>query len=83
MAEFGVPQISTGDILRANIANGTELGKAAKTLMDQGKLVPDNLVNDMVAARLAQSDVSLGTFWTVFHARSCRPIGSIYKLKLP
>ncbi len=60
MAEFGVPQISTGDILRANIANGTELGKAAKTLMDQGKLVPDNLVNDMVAARLAQSDVHSG-----------------------
>jgi len=60
MAEFGIPQISTGDILRANIANGTELGKAAKTLMDQGKLVPDNLVNDMVAARLAQSDVHSG-----------------------
>jgi adenylate kinase len=60
MAEFGIPQISTGDILRANIANGTELGKAAKTLMDQGKLVPDDLVNDMVAARLTQGDVHSG-----------------------
>jgi adenylate kinase len=60
MAEFGIPQISTGDILRANIANGTALGKAAKTLMDQGNLVPDNLVNDMVAARLTQSDVHSG-----------------------
>ncbi len=60
MATYGIPQISTGDILRTNIANGTELGRSAKNLMDEGKLVPDHLVNDMVAARLAQNDVHSG-----------------------
>jgi adenylate kinase len=60
MAEFGIPQISTGDLLRENIAKGTELGKAAKSLMDQGQLVSDDLVNEMVAARLAQPDVANG-----------------------
>jgi adenylate kinases len=60
MADFGIPQISTGDILRDNIARGTDLGKAAKVLMDKGQLVPDDLVNDMVGARLAQPDVSRG-----------------------
>jgi adenylate kinase len=60
MADFGIPQISTGDILRDNIARGTDLGKAAKGLMDQGQLVPDQMVNDMVGARLTQSDVQRG-----------------------
>lgn len=60
MARFGIPQISTGDILRENIAKGTALGKAAKTLMDQGQLVPDEIVNDMVGARLSDSDVDAG-----------------------
>jgi adenylate kinase len=60
MASFGIPQISTGDILRANIANGTPLGKAAKSLMDQGQLVSDDLVNQMVAGRLAQPDTKRG-----------------------
>src|SRR6266851_1695486 len=60
MARFGIPQISTGDILRENIAKGTALGKAAKTLMDQGQLVPDEIVNDMVWARLSGSDVHAG-----------------------
>ena len=60
MAKFGIPQISTGDILRENIAKATELGKAAKSLMDQGQLVPDELVNNMVGVRLAQSDVHAG-----------------------
>jgi len=60
MADFGIPQISTGDILRDNIARGTELGKAAKTLMDQGQLVPDELVNGMVGSRLTQADVQRG-----------------------
>ena len=57
MAKFGIPQISTGDILRENIAKGTELGKAAKSLMDQGQLVPDELVNDMVGKRLDRKSV--------------------------
>jgi adenylate kinase len=60
MAEFGIPQISTGDILRDHIRRGTELGKTAKTLMDQGQLVPDDLVNDMVADRLSQPDIHHG-----------------------
>ena len=51
---------STGDILRAEIAQGTELGKSAKALMDQGKLVPDQIVADMVASRLTQSDCDAG-----------------------
>jgi adenylate kinase len=60
MADYGIPQISTGDILRDNISRGTELGKSAKGLMDQGQLVPDQLVNDMVGARLTQPDVQRG-----------------------
>jgi adenylate kinase len=60
MADYHIPQISTGDILRDNIARGTDLGKAAKGLMDKGQLVPDELVNDMVGARLAHPDVSRG-----------------------
>ena len=60
MAEFGIPQISTGDLLRENIAKGTELGKAARSLMDQGQLVSDDLVNQMVADRLARPDVTRG-----------------------
>ena len=46
--KYGIPHISTGDIFRANIKNGTELGKKAKTYMDQGLLVPDELVVDLV-----------------------------------
>jgi adenylate kinase len=60
MAEFGIPQISTGDLLRENIAKGTELGKAARALMDKGQLVSDDLVNQMVADRLSQPDVARG-----------------------
>lgn len=60
MADYSIPQISTGDILRDNIARGTELGKAAKGLMDKGQLVPDEMVNNMVGERLAQSDVDRG-----------------------
>ena len=55
-----IPHISTGDIFRANIKNGTELGKKAKAFMDAGKLVPDELTYDLVADRLAQSDCSEG-----------------------
>jgi adenylate kinase len=60
MAAYGIPQISTGDILRANIAQGTPLGKQAKALVDQGKLVSDDLVNQMVADRLCQPDTRRG-----------------------
>ena len=60
MESYVIPQISTGDILRANIANGTELGHAAKALMDQGQLVQDDMVNQMVADRLKDPDVARG-----------------------
>lgn len=58
--ELGIPHISTGDIFRANIKNGTELGKKAKSYMDAGKLVPDELVCDLVADRIAQDDCKDG-----------------------
>lgn len=58
--KYGVPHISTGDIFRANIKNGTELGKKAKTYMDQGLLVPDELVVDLVVDRVQQADCEKG-----------------------
>ena len=58
--KYGIPHISTGDIFRANIKNGTELGKKAKTYMDQGLLVPDELVVDLVADRIVQEDCAKG-----------------------
>jgi adenylate kinase len=60
MAAWGIVQISTGDILRDNRERGTPLGLAAKQLMDEGKLVPDELVNQMVADRLDQPDTRRG-----------------------
>ena|SRR5579859_5412789 len=57
---WGIPQISTGDLLRANVSEGTVLGKIAKETMDRGELVPDSLVNDMVAARLQEPDTIKG-----------------------
>ena len=58
--KYSLPHISTGDIFRANIKNGTELGNKAKTYMDQGLLVPDELVVDLVVDRLKQDDCSRG-----------------------
>jgi len=57
---FGIPQISTGDILRGNVARGTELGLKAKQIMGRGELVPDQLVCDMVASRLQEADCCRG-----------------------
>lgn len=59
-AKYEIPHISTGDIFRANIKNGTELGKKAKTYMDQGFLVPDELVLDLIVDRLQQDDCTKG-----------------------
>lgn len=59
-AKYHIPHISTGDIFRANIKNGTELGKKAKTYMDQGLLVPDDLVVDLVVDRVNQEDCANG-----------------------
>ena len=57
---YQIPHIATGDIFRENIKNGTELGKKAKSYMDQGMLVPDELVVDLVADRLAADDCKKG-----------------------
>ena len=59
-AKYSIPHISTGDIFRANIKNGTELGEKAKTYMDQGLLVPDELVVDLVVDRVNQEDCANG-----------------------
>ena len=58
--KYHIPHISTGDIFRANIKNGTELGKKAKTYMDQGLLVPDELTVDLVIDRVGQDDCKDG-----------------------
>jgi adenylate kinase len=58
--KLSVPHISTGDIFRANVGQGTPLGQEAKRYMDSGKLVPDEVTNAMVADRLSQSDAAEG-----------------------
>lgn len=57
---FSVPAISTGDIFRANIKGGTELGKKVQSIIEQGQLVPDELTNEIVADRLQQADAARG-----------------------
>ncbi len=59
-SHLSVPKISTGDILRANVAEGTELGREAKSFMDAGNLVPDQVVINMVRERLAEPDAEDG-----------------------
>ncbi len=58
--KYSIPHISTGDIFRANIKNGTKLGKKAKQYMDQGALVPDELTCDLVMDRIQQDDCKNG-----------------------
>jgi adenylate kinase len=60
VAEYGIPQISTGDLLRANISQGTELGLKAKEVISTGALVDDTLVNQMVLNRLRDKDTHRG-----------------------
>ena len=59
-AHFSIPHISTGDIFRANLKAGTELGNQAKGFMDRGELVPDSVTNEMVKDRLTHADVANG-----------------------
>lgn len=59
-SKYEIPHISTGDIFRANIKNGTELGKKAKEYMDQGLLVPDELTVDLVIDRITKEDCKNG-----------------------
>jgi adenylate kinase len=58
--KYNIPHISTGDIFRANIKNGTELGKKAKEYMDKGLLVPDELTVELLLDRVAQDDCKNG-----------------------
>ena len=60
MEERGIPQVSTGDLLRAAVSAGTDLGKAAKAAMDAGELVSDDIVLGMIRERLAESDCQNG-----------------------
>jgi adenylate kinase len=57
---LGIPHVSTGDIFRANVAGGTELGLEAQKYMDAGEYVPDSVTNEMVRDRLAQPDAAQG-----------------------
>jgi adenylate kinase len=74
-ASLGVPQISTGDLLRSHVARGTALGRVAKPIMESGALVPDDLVTKMLKERLAEPDAKNGAIFdgyprTVAQARS-------------
>jgi adenylate kinase len=57
---YGIPAISTGDIFRSNVVNGTPLGLQVKAIMEAGEYVPDDLTNEIVAARLAETDARAG-----------------------
>lgn len=63
---LGVPQISTGDLFREHLRDETELGKLARTYMDRGELVPDNVTVEMVRERLAQTDCARGALFDGF-----------------
>lgn len=58
--EFGIPVVSTGDVFRSNIAEGTPLGKQVKEIVDGGDLVPDELTSEIVRDRLSQDDAAHG-----------------------
>lgn len=64
--EFGIPQISTGDMLRAAVAAGTELGLAAKKVMDVGELVSDDIILGLVAERVNEPDCEKGALFDGF-----------------
>lgn len=79
---YGIPQISTGDILRAAIASGSDLGKQVKSIVDSGQLVPDDLVNALVEERIKQPDCKKGFLLdgfprTVMQAEALRQLTGI------
>ena len=57
---YGIPQLSTGDMLRAEVKSGSELGRKAKDIMDAGQLVPDDLIVAMISNRISQPDCAKG-----------------------
>jgi adenylate kinase len=65
-ARYGIPQISTGDLLRDNVTRGTELGLKARAAMDRGELVPDQLIYDMLRQRLKHADCNKGFIFDGF-----------------
>ena len=77
MERYGIPQVSTGDLLRENVACGTELGQAAKAVMARGELVSDDLVCTMVRERLMQPDCKRGYILDGFPGLQPRPGGSM------
>ena len=86
VAEFGVAHISTGDLLRAAVKGGTELGVQAKKYMDAGELVPDQLVIDLVKERLAADDAQKGFILDGFPRTSAQAVAldaELSKLERP
>lgn len=89
---FGIPQISTGDMLRTAIADGTELGKRAEAIMAAGKLVSDEVILGIVDARLKQDDCTKGALFdgfprTIAQAEGLQDMGTaidvVVELKVP
>ena len=60
--DFDIPHISTGDMLRESVRDNTELGREAKSYMDSGRLVPDELINALVEERIQKDDAKKGYF---------------------
>ncbi len=81
--EFGLPHISTGDILRQNVKDITQLGKEAKNYMEQGLLVPDDLVARMLIERFDQQDVKKGFILDGYprNINQAQTLGQIFKQK--
>jgi adenylate kinase len=78
-AALGVPHISTGEIFRANVGEGTELGRQAKAYMDRGEYVPDEIVNNMVADRIVQPDTVNG-FLLDGYPRTAAQVGELNRM---
>jgi adenylate kinase len=90
--KFGIPQISTGDMLRAAVKSGTPLGKEAKKVMDAGQLVSDDIIVGLVKERLKQSDCARGYLFdgfprTIPQAEAMKtanvPIGHVLEIDVP